>query len=111
MPKTVCPLTVNPPVVEALIIVVTPVAETENIDAPVEEATLNGFCVPAPCTLKVIPVDVAPTPAKVPVSRRRPVASVDTEVQRARKSLVPPDRVPEIPNDEVATQRVEVPDV
>ena len=138
LPNTESPPTVSPPVVEALLEVITPPEEMLNHDTPVEEATvkseavgllevpctvrsdvgdvdpiptlpfemieksevpeedatLNGFCVAPAWMLKVIPDDVAPTPAITPVSRRRPVVSEVPDVQRARKSVTPPERNP-----------------
>ena len=54
-------------------------------EVPVLDATLNESLEPAlPCTLKVMVDDVALMPAKVPLSRKRPVASDVAPVNRAR---------------------------
>ena len=65
-----------------------PLARIVKSDVPVEDATLNGLVLADPCTLKVKLLEVAPTPAMVPVSRRSPIESDAGDVQRARKSLV-----------------------
>ena len=89
-----------------------PLASTVKSDVPVEEATLNGFWLPDPCTLKVIVDDVALTPATIPLSRRIPVANVVAPVYRAENPLTPPDTAAPAsakPKVDVATQRVDVP--
>ena len=53
--------------------------------------------------------DVALTPAMVPVSRRSPVPRVVGDVQRERKSDVPPTSDAESPREDVATHLVDVP--
>ena len=86
-----------------------PLAKIVKTDVPEEDATLNGLTPAPPCTLKVKDEEVALTPETVPLSRKRPVESDEAEVHRARKPFVPPEREPEIPREEVATQRVEEP--
>jgi hypothetical protein len=80
-------------------------------DALDEEATLKIELVEpdTPRTLKVTVDEVALIPDTVPSSIKRPEESVDADVQRERNPTVPPEREPEIPRDDVATQRVEVP--
>jgi hypothetical protein len=76
-----------------------------------EEATLKIELVEpdTPRTLKLTVDEVALIPDTVPSSIKSPEASVDADVQRARRPTVPPEREPEIPSDDVATQRVDVP--
>ena len=75
----------------------------------VSDATLNGLVEGAPCTLKVKDDEVALIPATVPLSIDTPEERVDADVHRERNPLVPPERDPEIPRDDVATHRVVVP--
>ena len=74
-----------------------------NSDVPVEDATLNGFCVPLPWMLNVVADDVALIPATVPLSIDTPVPSVVEVSQRVMYPPVPPVREDTIPSDEVAT--------
>ena len=85
-----------------------PLLMIERSEVPVDDATVNGLTPAVPCTLKVTVEDVALTPDTVPLSRKRPDDSAVAPVHRARKPGVPPER-DEIPRDEVATQRVDVP--
>ena len=57
--------------------------------APVDEATVNGFTPPVPCTRKVLVEVVALIPATVPLSLRRLFVSVDAPLHRARYPSVP----------------------
>jgi hypothetical protein len=53
-----------------------PSEETWNTEEPEEEATLNGFKVPVPCTLKETVEEEALTPTTEPLSIKVDVASV-----------------------------------
>ena len=85
-----------------------PFASTVKSETPDDDATLNGLTEGEPCTFKVNDDDVAFTPATVPLSKKSPVERVLPPVKRARNPLFPPV-TPEIPRDDVATQRVDVP--
>ena len=61
------------------------------------------------CTLNAKVDDVALIPATVPLSRSVDVPRVVADNHREAKQNVPPERDPEIPRDDVATQRVLVP--
>lgn len=56
-------------------------AVTARIEIPDEEATLNGFNAPLPCTLKETVEEVAFRPATVPLSNKRLFPSVESPVQ------------------------------
>lgn len=77
---------------------------------PVDDATENGFTPARPCTLNDTVDDVALIPATVPLSIRVEVPRVVAVNQRVANPAAPPVIVDaEIPSDDVATQRVDVP--
>ena len=85
-------------------IVVEPLAATIKKEDPLEEATLNGFNVPVPWTLKETVDEEALTPATVPLSINIPVPKVLAPVHLVTKPLLPepvsidaPKRVAELP--------------
>ena len=88
-----------------------PLERILNIDTPVDDATLNGLSAVDvdDCTLNAKVDDVALIPATVPLSRSVDVPRVVADNHREAKPNVPPERDPEIPRDDVATQRVLVP--
>jgi hypothetical protein len=88
-----------------------PLARTVKNEVLVEEATLKIELVEpdTPRTLKLTVDEVALIPVTVPSSMKSPDESVVGDVQRARSPVVPPEREPEIPSEDVATQRVDVP--
>ena len=57
-----------------------PKAVTWKMEVELLEATLKGFRVPVPWTLRDTAAEVALTPATVPLSRRAPVESVEALV-------------------------------
>ena len=77
--------------------VVEPLAATVNKDAVLEEATLNGFSVPVPWTLKETVDDVALTPATLPLSFKIPVLKVLVPLQTVTKPATPPLTLPPPP--------------
>ena len=108
------PVTVLPPKVKSALGVELPIptlpfARTVKSDVPVEDATLNGFCVPLPCILYVTVEDVALIPETVPLSIEIPDPSVVEVSQRERYPEVPPVRDGASPREDVATHWVLVP--
>jgi hypothetical protein len=89
-----------------------PLAKTEKRFVADDVATLKTIDVPfavVDATLKETVVDVAPTPATVLSSKKRPVERVVGDVHRARYPKRPPPSEPDIPNVDVATHLVVVP--
>ena len=61
-----------------------PAGVTLKIVAPVEVLMFRMLLAPLmPCTVKATLVEVAPTPATVPLSNRMPVVKVSAALQRA----------------------------
>ena len=112
-----CPVTPRVPVTPSVYpgvvepIPTLPLERIVNIDTPVDDATLNGLSAVDvdDCTLKAKVDDVALIPATVPLSRSVDVPSVVAVNHREAKPNVPPERDPDIPRVDVATQRVLVP--
>ena len=67
---------------------------TISSEAPLDEATLNGFKVPVPWMLKFTVEDVAFTPLTVRLSNKSPVLRVVGDVKTATLPLVPPEIPP-----------------
>jgi hypothetical protein len=78
---------------------------------PVEDAIRKGSVPAVPCRLKVTDEEVALIPNTVPLSSRVDVPRVVADNHLVAKPNTPPDTPapPDIPRDDVDTQRVEVP--
>jgi len=72
-----------------------PLARTVNKETPEEDATLKGFKIPLPWTLKETVEEVAPIPATVPLSIRAPLVKEEAPFQIATLPLVPEPEMPE----------------